>query len=173
MSKLTHIFFPFWHRNNCPVRKLREYSHRPGNEYSLAKHLVKYIHLENLRLTNTVVFPGCGSGAYELAFLLELKPIHRFSKVIMMDNKLHLQDCAIWNKCMPTDELIIYKSFEELVNHLKNNNEYVNVIFFHKAKHIESDQWYIPFINACRLRSCTPYIHAFNNRENQIYSSKW
>lgn len=160
-------------RRNDPVVRLSKCSHCPGNEYSLARHLVKYISSETVPLTNTIVFPGCGSGAYELAFLLELQSKHRFSKVIMMDNKLDVQDSTIWQQYMPTSEVIVLDSFHSLTTFLKNNQIDINVIFFHKAKHIEQDPWYAPFRNACKQRCSNPYIHAFNNGENRIYSNEW
>lgn len=153
-----------------PVKVLRKRSHNPGNEYSLAQTLANW--LGSKRLYKTVVFPGCGSGAYELAFLQTLRSRHKFETVVMMDNDICEKDLKIWRNNVRS-KLVVLRSFEALCSHLEGYNEF-NVLFFHKAKEAVEDKHYQRFVDTCRERSGQrQYIHAFVEGRPYIYSSDW
>lgn len=161
----------FWKRD--PIKILRKYSHNPNHEYSLSKKLYIWFKENNEQLMDTIIFPGCGSGAYELAFLQKMENNHAFQKIIMMDSDLYQHDVDIWRREVKSD-LIILNSYEQLYEYCNNICKF-NVIFFHRSRNALEDPYYEKFMEVCRRSSDQlNSIHAFNrDGKDCIYFHRW
>lgn len=154
-----------------PVAYLSKNGHCPGAERSLAATACTWVRKHD-KLRKTVVFPCCGCGAYELAFLEGLKD-HRFETVVMMDNDVHQRDELVWRRTLGP-RLVVLHSFGELCSYLQTRSGF-NVLFFHKPKEAAEDPCYKDFVELCKNRSGQRhYIHAFNREgKDCVFASPW
>jgi hypothetical protein len=172
LFKFRKKFFFEIDRSRDPIVRLRKNGHCPGHEYTLSALLFDWLRKNDVKLTNTIVFPGCGSGSYELAFLNKLKTIHVFDNIVMMDNDINEADHKIWKRALKPSKIIVERSFKNLCLHMRTSADF-NVFFFHKAKEAIEDPYYHKFIDICRKQSSQQhYIHAFHKDGiDCIYSS--
>lgn len=160
------------------VHKLRTYSHNAGYEYQLAHALCAWLKKEENSIelnTRTIVFPGCGAGAYELAFLDVYKTLERrsFERVMMCDREIVENDVRLWREYRE-GHIQVQHSLGELCDQLEEDESEFNVIFFHKAKSITVDPHYERFVYLCSRRCANPLIHAYNKGHvNHVFSARW
>jgi hypothetical protein len=163
-----------WWVGDSAIRKLRHFSHRPGHERVLAAVVADWMAQE--RLSATIVFPGCGSGAYELAFLLRLRARHAFNTVVMMDREVLDADIAVWGSVVRglDAELVVLRSFAELTTHLTEVASSYEVVFFHRASGVDRDPGFAGFVGLCTQRAGAPYVNAFH-REGRacVFAAPW
>lgn len=173
--------FIYWLKLHYDIYKLNNKGHFPYlNPWVLAKYTKKYILSEKIHLADTIIFPGCGCGSNELAFISMINKTHKYKNIIFMDRLIISNDIKIWKKHMQDTNLIILNNYNSLYHYLQNYpNDSFNMLWFnrHHIKFLNNENdlnSFISILKICINKCSNPYINAFQqNNNNNIYSSSW